>query len=171
MRHWPTRTDALRVMDDGGRTLLDWTVPAATAQPVTYAPTSVPTKPAGNVPRPAPPMMAEALRREPINARLGQPLFAVGQAISYAEDGQPETWNGGYEIVRLDDPRREPQFAIRSADSRTIGSSMKTLREDLGAGARTADLRDSASPVCITGWSRTCTKAAEDNNGKPKPLS
>jgi hypothetical protein len=27
MRRWPTRTDALRVMDDGGRTLLDWTVP------------------------------------------------------------------------------------------------------------------------------------------------
>src|SRR5829696_4754370 len=30
-RHWPPRTDALRVMDDGGRTLLDWTVPAAIA--------------------------------------------------------------------------------------------------------------------------------------------
>ena len=26
MSRWPTRTDALRVMDDGGRTLLDWTV-------------------------------------------------------------------------------------------------------------------------------------------------
>ena len=36
MRRWPSRTDALRVMDDGGRTLLDWTVPVATAQPVTY---------------------------------------------------------------------------------------------------------------------------------------
>ncbi|WP_147023032.1 hypothetical protein [Microvirga aerophila] len=36
MRHWPTWTDALRVMDDGGRTLFDWTLPAATAQPVTY---------------------------------------------------------------------------------------------------------------------------------------
>ena len=30
-RHWPVRTDALRVMDDGGRTLLDWTVPARRA--------------------------------------------------------------------------------------------------------------------------------------------
>ena len=29
MRRWPSRTDALRVMDDGGRTLLDWTVPVA----------------------------------------------------------------------------------------------------------------------------------------------
>ena len=45
MRRWPPRTDALRVMDDGGRTLLDWIVPAATAQPVTYAPTPVPAKP------------------------------------------------------------------------------------------------------------------------------
>jgi hypothetical protein len=36
MRHWPTRTDALRVMNEGGRTLFDWTLPAATAQPVTY---------------------------------------------------------------------------------------------------------------------------------------
>ena len=50
MRRWPTRTDALRVMDDGGRTLLDWTVPAATAQPVTYSPTSVPAKPTGDEP-------------------------------------------------------------------------------------------------------------------------
>ena len=32
-RHWPIQTDALRVMDDRGRTLLDWTVPAAIAQP------------------------------------------------------------------------------------------------------------------------------------------
>ena len=32
-RHWPVQTDVLRVMDDCGRTLLDWTVPAAIAQP------------------------------------------------------------------------------------------------------------------------------------------
>ena len=38
MRRWPSRTDALRVMDDGGRILLDWTVPVATAQPVTSQP-------------------------------------------------------------------------------------------------------------------------------------
>jgi hypothetical protein len=40
-RHWPVRTDALRVMDDGGRTLLDWTVPAGIQQPSTYARLSV----------------------------------------------------------------------------------------------------------------------------------
>ena len=32
-RHWPTRTNALRVMDDSGRTLLDWVVPVAVTQP------------------------------------------------------------------------------------------------------------------------------------------
>jgi hypothetical protein len=30
---WPPRPDALRVMDDGGRTLINWVVPVATAQP------------------------------------------------------------------------------------------------------------------------------------------
>jgi hypothetical protein len=67
----------------------------------------------------------------------GEHLFAVGQAISYAEDGQPETWKGGYEIVRLDDPHREPQYAIRSADQsydRIVYEH--ELREDLGARAR-----------------------------------
>jgi hypothetical protein len=29
---WPMNTDALRVMDDGGRTVLDWTVPAPAVQ-------------------------------------------------------------------------------------------------------------------------------------------
>jgi hypothetical protein len=32
-RHWPARTDALRVMDDGGRTVLDWAVPVASTRP------------------------------------------------------------------------------------------------------------------------------------------
>jgi hypothetical protein len=55
MRRWPTRTDALRLMDDGGRTLLDWTAPVAAAEPVSYIPTSTPGKPTGDVPRRAPP--------------------------------------------------------------------------------------------------------------------
>ena len=137
MRRWPTRTDALRVMDDGGRTLLDWTVPVATAQPVTYSPTPVPAKPAGEEPRPALPSMAEHPEESPSTPASGGHLFAVGQAVSYAEDGQPETWKGGYEIVRLDDPHREPQYAIRSADQsydRIVHEH--ELREDLGARGR-----------------------------------
>jgi len=57
----------------------------------------------------------------------------VGQAVSYAEDGQPETWKGGYEIVRLD----EPQYAVRSANQsydRIVHEH--ELREDLGARVR-----------------------------------
>ena len=61
----------------------------------------------------------------------------MGQAVSYAEDGQPETWKGGYEIVRLDDPHREPQYAIRNADQsydRIVHEH--ELREDLSARVR-----------------------------------
>ncbi|GEO16634.1 hypothetical protein [Microvirga aerophila] len=137
MRRWPARTDALRVMDDGGRILLDWTVPVATAQPVTYPPGPVATKPAGKERRPAPLMTAEQPEESPSTPARGRHRFAVGQAVSYAEDGQPETWKGGYEIVRLDDPRREPRYAIRSADQsydRIVHEH--ELREDLGARAR-----------------------------------
>jgi hypothetical protein len=137
MRRWPPRTDALRVMDDGGRTLLDWTVPVAAAEPVAYAPTSAPAKPSGDVLHRTPPRMAQHSKESRSTPASGGHLFAVGQAVSYAEDGQPETWKGGYEIVRLDDQRREPQYAIRSADQsydRIVHEH--ELREDLGARAR-----------------------------------
>jgi hypothetical protein len=137
MRRWPPRTDALRVMDEGGRTLLDWTVPAAITQPVISSPSRVPTKPAGKEPRPAPLLRAEQPEESPTTRPTGRHRFAVGQAVSYAEDGQPEIWRGGYEIVRLDDPRDEPQYAIRSADQsydRIVYEH--ELREDLGARAR-----------------------------------
>jgi hypothetical protein len=137
MRRWPSRTDALRVMDDGGRLLLDWIVPVATAQPVTSAPTSVPAKPSGDAPRRAPPRMAKHSDESRSTPTSGEHLFAVGQAVSYAEDGQPETWKGGYEIVRLDDPHSGPRYAIRSADQsydRIVHEH--ELREDLGARGR-----------------------------------
>ena len=139
MRRWPPRTDALRVMDDGGRTLLDWTVPVATAQPVTSSPTPVPAKPSRRRTRARAPLNdGRAPRREPDQRPpLGQHRFAVGQAVSYAEDGQPEIWKGGYEIVRLDDPHHGPRYAIRSADQsydRIVHEH--ELREDLGARGR-----------------------------------
>jgi hypothetical protein len=137
MRHWPTRTDALRVMDEGGRTLLDWAVPAVIAQPATNSPLPVPRKPAGKEARPAPLITAAQPEEGPTTRPSGRHRFAVGQAVSYAEDGQPEIWKGGYEIVRLDDPHREPQYAIRSADQsydRIVYEH--ELREDLGARAR-----------------------------------
>jgi hypothetical protein len=137
MRRWPPRTDALRVMDDGGRTLLDWIVPAAITQPVTSSPGRAPTKPAGKEARPAPLLTAEQPEENSTTRRTGRHRFAVGQAVSYAEDGQPEIWRGGYEIIRLDDPRDEPRYAVRSADQsydRIVHEH--ELREDLGARAR-----------------------------------
>jgi hypothetical protein len=137
MRRWPARTDALRVMDDGGRTLLDWTVPVETAQPVTYSLSPGPAKATGKEPRPAPLMAEEHPEESPSMPTRGQHRFAVGQAVSYAEDGQPEIWKGGYEIVRLDDPHHGPRYAIRSADQsydRIVHEH--ELREDLGARGR-----------------------------------
>jgi hypothetical protein len=139
-RHWPVRTDALRVMDDGGRTLLDWTVPAAIAQPSTDSPRAVPSAPAAGEPRPAPPTAAERPQESLSTSGVGRyrrHLFAVGQPVSYAEDGRPDIWKGGYEIVRLDDPLLEPRYVIRNADQsydRTVQEH--ELREDLGARVR-----------------------------------
>jgi len=150
MRRWPTRTDAPRVMDDGGRTLLDWTVPVAAAEPVTYAPAPAPAKPSGDVPHRTPPRVAKHSQESRSTPASGEHLFAVGQAISYAEDGQPETWKGGDEIVRLDDPHHGPRYAIRSADQsydRIVHEH--ELREDLGARPRPLSLpfRFASRPV------------------------
>ena len=129
-RRWPVRTDALRVMDDGGRTLLDWTVPTGIPQPSTYARLSA--KPAAVEPHPLPPAETSRPEKQPASH-----LFAVGQPVSYAEDGRPDTWQGGYEIIRLEHPLDEPQYAIRSADqpyNRIV--HQHELREDLGARVR-----------------------------------
>jgi hypothetical protein len=137
MRRWPSRTDALRVMDDNGHILLDWTVPVAAAQPLTSSSTLVPAKSTGKEPRRASLIVLEQPEESPSAPGLGRHRFAVGQAVSYAEDGQPEIWKGGYEIVRLDDPHHGPRYAIRSADQsydRIVHEH--ELREDLGARSR-----------------------------------
>ena len=137
MRRWPSRTDALRVMDDGGRILLDWTVPVA---PRSHSPPHPPLfrrSPPGRNRAQRPLMVVEQPEESSSTPTLGQHRFAVGQAVSYAEDGQPEIWKGGYEIVRLDDPHHVPRYAIRSADQsydRIVHEH--ELREDLGARGR-----------------------------------
>ena len=87
-RHWPVRTDALRVMDEGGRTLIDWTVPAAMAQPSGHSLGAVPTAPTDAEPRPAPPVAAQRHPLKPQRSETSRHLFAVGQPVSYAEDGR-----------------------------------------------------------------------------------
>ena len=129
-RHWPVRTDALRVMDDSGRTLLDWTVPAGIPQSPTRA--LLAAKPAAVEPHPMSPTETTRPERRPASH-----MFTVGQPVSYAEDGRPDTWQGGYEIIRLEHPLGEPQYAIRSADqsyNRIV--HQHELREDRGAPVR-----------------------------------
>ena len=74
VRRWPPRTDALRVMDEGGRTLLDWTVPTAIAQPGTSLPSRVPTKAVGKQPPPAPHTTAEQPEESPRTQPAGRLL-------------------------------------------------------------------------------------------------
>ena len=136
-RYWPVRTEALRVMDDGGRTLLDWTVPPVTVQPSISKLRPAPAEPTSNKVRLEPPTASEYSEESPSKPAPGHHLFAVGQPVSYAEDGRCETWKGGYEIVRLDEPLHEPRYAIRNADQsydRIVHEH--ELREDLGARTR-----------------------------------
>ncbi len=64
--------------------------------------------------------------------------FDVGQPVSYAEDGKPPLWKGGYEIMRLHPVGNgEPQYAIRNSDQsydRIVHEH--ELCEDLGARVR-----------------------------------
>ena len=140
VRAWPRKTDALRVMDDRGRMLIDWAVPpvaTATAQAVRAE--GVRPKRTLAKSRPRPPSVGPELR---LGSATLMPchshVFEVGQSVSYSEDRKPETWRGGYEIIELHNPgSREPQYAIRNGDEsfdRIVREH--ELREDLGARAR-----------------------------------
>ncbi len=134
---WPMNTDALRVMDDGGHTVLQWAMPPAEQQ---------------TVPSPEP-NRGSQIEREPVPegkaieggqpAAIGMtvthhPHLELGQAVSYAEDGKPETWQGGYQIVNAPDLiHGEAQYTIRNADDthdRIVNEH--ELREDLASRTR-----------------------------------
>ena len=118
-RDWPMRTDALRVMDDHGRTLLELKVLPPAQATDAVKPSSAAEPKSGSPARPA------------------QHCFAVGQPVSYSEDGRPEKWRGGFEILRLEKVSLEPQYAIRNASQsydRVV--FQHELREDLGSRAR-----------------------------------
>jgi hypothetical protein len=68
----------------------------------------------------------------------GSHQFNVGQPVAYADDGTPDTWQGGYEIIELPDPTdHEPQYVIRNAnDTYNLIVQEHELREDLGARLR-----------------------------------
>jgi hypothetical protein len=68
---------------------------------------------------------------------VGRP-FEIGEAVSYAEDGKPEMWAGGFEIVGLNPVQGGGRrYAIRSAgESFDRIVQQHELCEDLGARGR-----------------------------------
>jgi hypothetical protein len=98
-------------MDDGGRTLIDWTVPIATAQPTP----SMPVGASRQQPPSSGPELASVGRMTPIPQRRQR--FEAGQPVSYADDNKPGIWMRGYNITRLCElGTGEAQYAIRNAD-------------------------------------------------------
>jgi hypothetical protein len=131
-------TAALRVMDDGGRTVLDWMVPSSPDRPQPSLPQAshLPSITSSTLlsDNPTPENLPERAQSE----LIGQHRLNVGQSISYAEDGKPEHWQGGYEIVNAVDPdAREARYTIRNADeAHDRVAKEHELREDLGARTR-----------------------------------
>jgi hypothetical protein len=141
---YPIRTEALRVMDDGGRTLIDWTVPIAAEQSTAYAarPVSAPFSHIREIHVPEATALAPSVERMPDTreapVRMRHHQFEVGEPISYTEDGKSAASKGGFEIVRLDHPgTHEPGYVIRSAEESSDRVVKEhELREDLGARVR-----------------------------------
>jgi hypothetical protein len=137
MGSWPMHTDALRVMDDGGRTVLDWIVPAPAGQPPTSSELPQRMRVEPDL-RAADHKASEDLPQDRREAPAIPHPLDVGQAVSYTEDGKPEDWKGGFQIVGLSDPGAgEAQYVIRSANqssNRTVKEH--ELQEDLGERTR-----------------------------------
>ena len=136
---WPVNSEAVRVMDDGGRTLLDWSMPPSPRQSSSVASGREAQSNFDVSPRLlSSPRSVEGLGAVGYAAHTNDPHLAVGHAISYAEDGQPQDWKGGFQITaELEPCAGEAQYTIRSADEmsdRVVHAH--ELREDLGARTR-----------------------------------
>jgi hypothetical protein len=134
---WPMNTDALRVMDDGGRTVLQWAMPPAEQQTVP-SPEPTPDRQIEHGPLPEG-QATEGSRAAAVGMTATHHThLELGQAIAYAEDGKPETWQGGYQIVNAPDLiAGEAQYTIRNADDTHDGIVKEhELREDLGSRTR-----------------------------------
>jgi hypothetical protein len=134
---WPMNAEALRVMDSGGRTLLDWVVPAPT-QDVHASSELTPKSRAGPNSQGVEFKAPDAPRqRDHVGSTSAHPLN-VGQAVSFTEDGGQEDSKGGYQIVGLADTGGgEAQYVIRSADQTSNQVAKEhELQEDLGERTR-----------------------------------
>jgi hypothetical protein len=87
---WPMNTDALHVMDDGGRTVLDWIVLAPAVQQFLSLPPSAQRAQIDGGPLPASQPTSDNLTDAVGPPLTDHPHLEVGQAISFAEDGKPE---------------------------------------------------------------------------------
>jgi hypothetical protein len=87
---WPMNTDALRVMDDRGRTMLDWMVLAPAVQQFLSLPPSAQRAQIDGEPLPASQPLPDNLTGAVGPPPTDHPHLEVGQAISFAEDGKPE---------------------------------------------------------------------------------
>jgi len=131
---WPAQADGLRAVDQYGRILMSWDVPADA-----YQPTS--TLLALNSPRG---ISEERMLEAVPDSTRGEVLpaaschFDVGQPVSYADDTEPGIWKGGYEIIELPVPGdHERQYVIRNANEPyNLVVQEHELREDLGARLR-----------------------------------
>jgi hypothetical protein len=140
-RSYPIRTEALRVMDNGGRTLIDWTVPVA-VEHFAPRPVSVPFLHATEIHVPEPTVPAPSVdrmpdtRESPVTMRHHR--FEAGEPVSYTEDGNSAASKGGFEILGLDRPgTHEPGYVIRSAEESSDRVVKEhELQEDLGARVR-----------------------------------
>jgi hypothetical protein len=141
---YPIRTEALRVMDDGGRTLIDWTVPVTPEQPTANAPgpVSAPFFHAAEIHVPETTALAPSVdsmpgtREGPVTMRYHH--FEAGEPVSYTEDGNSAASKGGFEILGLDRPgTHEPSYVIRSAEESSDRVVKEhELQDDLGARVR-----------------------------------
>jgi len=88
---WPVRINALRVMDDGGRTLIDWLVPEEPpSRPVDAVSQAAQHRMAGREPE-----FAASRRVLADTAETDRATFEIGQPVTYASDVRPEAWKGG----------------------------------------------------------------------------
>ena len=117
--------------------MLDWIVPVPAGQPPTSSelPQRIRAEPD---PRAADHRASEDLPQERQGVSPIPYPLDVGQAVSYTEDGKPEDWKGGFQIVGLSDPGAgEAQYVIRSADqSSNRVVKEHELQEDLGERTR-----------------------------------
>ena len=132
---WPARADGLRAVDQCGRTLMRWDLAVDADQPSSALPATA-SKP-GTAEEPMLPLPARDYLRLGV-LPVGSHHFDVGQPVSYADDGEPDNWKGGYEIIELPAPvDHEPQYVIRNADEPyNLVVQEHELREDLGARVR-----------------------------------